>query len=108
MAYYDVDSKTAMGSVGITGNTLSAPTPQSATQGQMERLEKTLHHLSGRVSELSARLEPVLLPPRPQESGGGGDKGADVCPVAAHLHRLGGIANAAIGEVEDILNRLDV
>lgn len=87
-----------------------ATQPQSATQSQMERLEKTLHHMAGRVQELKARLEPVLYPPpaRPEGSEVTQDVGINASPAGIHLWRLTNMAASAISDVEDILNRLDV
>jgi hypothetical protein len=83
---------------------------RSATQEQADQLEKTLHHLAGRVVELKARMERVLLPRAPECDSAGMPVPPERqrSPHADALYIMRGIANGAIREVEDILNRLDV
>jgi hypothetical protein len=82
---------------------------RSASQEQAQHLEKTLHHLAGRVVELRARMERVLLPRAPETEGANtAQPERQRSPLADELYIMRGIANGAIREVEDILNRLDV
>lgn len=76
---------------------------------ESEQTEKTLHHLAGRVEELRARLERVLIP---SANGSGGSSMGQTEPVMSPLtERLKSfrkLAQTSINVVEDILSRLDV
>lgn len=77
---------------------------------ESEQTEKTLHHLAGRIEELRARLEHVLIPmnaaggPNPNKGVGA----EAVSPLTDRMRRFRSLAQGSIEAVEDILNRLDV
>lgn len=76
---------------------------------ESEQTEKTLHHLAGRVQELRARLERVLIPAI--NVGANSEKGLPVesaSPLTDRLRSFRRLAQDSIDGIEDILNRLDV
>jgi len=75
---------------------------------ESEQTEKTLHHLNGRVQELRARLERVLIPAGGVAGGTNELKQPEaVSPLTDRLRRFRKLAQESIDTVEDILNRLD-
>jgi hypothetical protein len=77
---------------------------------ESEQTEKTLHHLAGRIEELRARLERVLVPVRATGNGSAEAKLAAeaASPLTDRLRTFRHLAQTSIDNVEDILNRLDV
>jgi hypothetical protein len=82
------------------------------TQSEIDAVacEKILSHLCGRVQELRARLDHVLLPPHGVV--GVGNTPAEAEPrrssLALRTANYRNLAQAALGDIEDILNRLDL
>ena|SRR5215217_3570149 len=84
---------------------------EAASLHEGEQTEKTLHHLAGRVEELRARLERVLIPIGASGNsliGQNGQSEAATSPLTARLKSLRKLAQGSIDTVEDILNRLDI
>lgn len=77
---------------------------------ESEQTEKTLHHLAGRVQELRARLERVLVPATAVVNSAGEAKVPveSASPLTDRLRSFRRLAQDSIDGVEDILNRLDV
>lgn len=78
---------------------------------ESEQTEKTLHHLNGKVEELRARLERVLLPSLPSGNSALADQKAvtpSASPLTDRLRSFRRLAQNSVETVEDILNRLDV
>jgi hypothetical protein len=83
---------------------------QARSTEASEQTEKTLHHLAGRVEELRARLERVLVPvgSGANLANGQGNSEAPSSPLTERLKSFRNLAQGSIDIVEDILNRLDV
>lgn len=76
---------------------------------ESEQTEKTLHHLAGRIEELRARLERVMVPARAIGNSGEAKSGAEAAsPLTDRLRTFRHLAQTSIDNIEDILNRLDV
>lgn len=98
-----------------TGGTVTLPQTQPARRvistEEREVCDKTLQHLAGRVQELRARLEGVLIPAIPVATGGGQGQSnpqESGSPLTDRFRGFQRIASETIETVEDILNRLDV
>lgn len=105
----------ASGTVSIpSGSVYLDPQPQTSRRvisvEESEQTEKTLHHLAGRIEELRARLERVLVPARPTGNVNGEAKSVaeSASPLTDRLRTFRHLAQMSIDNVEDILNRLDV
>jgi hypothetical protein len=95
--------------VGTSGNSQQAREVVSLRVS--EETEKTLHHLAGKVQELRARLERVLVPTPPSGVAGELRQGASnvaTSPLTDRLRSFRDLAQSSIDSIEDILNRLDV
>lgn len=72
-------------------------------------LDKVLNHLAGRVQVLKSRLESVLLPAMPTPNGQAqGQPSPPRSTLALLCVQYRGIAESALDDVEDMLNRLDL
>jgi hypothetical protein len=95
-----------------TGASIYAMDAQSrrvVSEEESVQTEKTLHHLAGRIEELRARLERVLIPAKPVGGANEAKSAAEAAsPLTDRLRTFRYLAQNSIDNVEDILNRLDV
>ena len=81
--------------------------PQSVVD--FEHADKVLSHLAGRIQELGARLEPVLMSrPTMAETNAQQVPDPQRSPMGNRFEKLRTTAAMALNDVEDLLNRLDV
>lgn len=113
MAYADVIAG-SMNQAHIPAGTFDAATGivtrRAISIEESEQTEKTLHRLAGRIEELRARLERVLVPAKASGNINGDAKtiAEAASPLSERLRTFRHLAQASIDNVEDILNRLDV
>lgn len=96
-------------SASFTGSA-TEPARRVISMEEADNLDKTLNVLAGRAEELRERLQRVLTPAS-ANAAGGSEPRAPVQTASALSDRfrgMRGIAEAAIGTVDDILARLDV
>lgn len=94
---------------GYAGPVTATDIRSVQSQVEFEHLEKTLSHLGGRVQELMARMDAILLPEPSTDSKGQSSVPEPArSPYSSRLNNLHKIANSVINDVESMLNRLDL
>lgn len=75
---------------------------------ETHKMAKSIVRLADVINVLRARLEPVLKPQRPTDTGSKKTEQIILVPLAGEIHGLNLRISEAVDEITDILERLEI